>query len=400
MAIYKRIYLTKSSCYLSYITQGIVNNFVPLLFVFLNKNYNLPLTALAGVAVYNFIIQLIADLIFAFFVDKIGYKRIGIIAQSACVVGFVLLAFLPRYMNAIAGIFIASTFYCMGGGLIEIVATPVIVSLPSKHKGFEIGLTHGIYCFGSFLTILISFFYFLNAKIDSWWILSLIFASICALGLLLFIFSNCPSPMSKEEKRAIKEPFYKKKFFYILCLMMILAGASEIGMTQWISTYAEIGLNIQKPYGDLYGAGLFALAMGIARVIFGLISKKVDVRIILVCSGVLAISGYLLASLPNNPVVNLVGAFIVGIGVASFWPGTVTISEKYTPPNSNAYTFLAIFGDIGCGMGAYLVGLIASGLSLKYAILIATICPTIFAICSMWFVFKKRKNVKEECFKQ
>lgn len=80
---YKR---TMIACFVAYCVQAIVNNFVPLLFVTFQNLYDIPLTKITLLITINFLIQLLVDLLSAWFVDKIGY-RISVILAHACAFG-------------------------------------------------------------------------------------------------------------------------------------------------------------------------------------------------------------------------------------------------------------------------------------------------------------------------
>ena len=69
-------------CYVGYIVQAIVNNFVPLLFVMFERTYQIPLSKITLLITLNFCIQLGIDLLSAWFLDRIGYR--GYFAVAYC----------------------------------------------------------------------------------------------------------------------------------------------------------------------------------------------------------------------------------------------------------------------------------------------------------------------------
>ena len=73
---------TMIACFIGYIVQAIVNNFTPLLFLFFQKSYHVPISQITLLVTFNFGVQLLVDLLSVRFVDKIGYRISMIMAQS------------------------------------------------------------------------------------------------------------------------------------------------------------------------------------------------------------------------------------------------------------------------------------------------------------------------------
>ena len=114
------------ACYIGYIVQAIVNNFVPLLFVMFERTYQIPLAKITLLITINFCIQLAVDLLSAWFLDRIGYRAAILLSHIASAAGLVLLTILPDVLpNAFTGLLIAVTVYAIGGGLLEVIVSPV-----------------------------------------------------------------------------------------------------------------------------------------------------------------------------------------------------------------------------------------------------------------------------------
>ena len=129
-----------------YIVQGIVNTFVPLLFVTFQNEFSIPLTKITALITINFLLQLCVDLASAFLVDKIGYRICAVAANTFAAVGLVLLTVLPNvFSDAFIGLLIAVAFYAVGGGLLEVVVSPIVEACPSKHKDKTMSLLHSFY---------------------------------------------------------------------------------------------------------------------------------------------------------------------------------------------------------------------------------------------------------------
>ncbi len=110
---------TITACFVGYIVQAVVNNFVPLLFLTFQRTYAIPLSQITLLVTFNFGVQLLVDLLSVGFVDKIGYRASMVIAHILSAAGLVLLTILPEVLSSpFAGILVAVMVYAIGGGLL------------------------------------------------------------------------------------------------------------------------------------------------------------------------------------------------------------------------------------------------------------------------------------------
>lgn len=322
---------TKAACYLGFITQAIAANFAPLLFLKFHYDYDISLGNIALISTCFFFTQLLVDLFCAKFVDRIGY-RICIVASEVCAAaGLVGLAFLPDILpNPFMGIICGVILYAIGSGLIEVLGSPIVEACPFENKEATMSLLHSFYCWGAVGTILISTFFFLIFGMDSWKWLAVLWALIPTVNI--YNFATCPIKHLVEDGggMGIRELFRKPLFWLAVCLM-ICSGASELAMAQWASAYAEAALGLSKALGDLAGPCMFAVTMGISRVIFGKYGGKMDLMKFMTGSGILCVVCYLLASLSSNPFIGLIGCIACGFSVGIMWPGTISISSERFP---------------------------------------------------------------------
>ena len=135
------------ACYIGYIVQAIVNNFVPLLFVMFERTYQIPLAKITLLITINFCIQLAVDLLSAWFLDRIGYRAAILLSHIASAAGLVLLTILPDVLpDAFTGLLIAVTVYAIGGGLLEVIVSPVMDYCPKQNNEQHMSLLHSFYC--------------------------------------------------------------------------------------------------------------------------------------------------------------------------------------------------------------------------------------------------------------
>lgn len=311
------------ACFVGYIVQAIVNNFVPLLFLTFEKSYHIPLSQITMLITINFGIQLLVDLLSAGFVDRIGYRVSVVLAHVFAAVGLVGLVLLPEIMpNAFAGLLIAVFIYALGSGLIEVLISPIVESCPTDNKEKAMSLLHSFYCWGHVGVVLLSTVFFGIFGIANWKILACIWALIPVINA--FVFAKAPiAPLIEEgESGMTMLDLCKSKVFWVMMLMMLFAGASEQAVSQWASTFAEKGLGVTKTIGDLAGPMTFAILMGSSRAFYGKFGHKIDLDRFMLGSSVLCIFSYLLIAASPIPFLSLVGCGICGLSVGIMWPGT------------------------------------------------------------------------------
>lgn len=325
MTISKNLNYNKTiyACFVGYIVQAVVNNFAPLLFLTFEKNYNIELSKITLLVTINFFIQLVVDLLSAKFVDKIGYRSSVLLAHMFSFLGLILLAVLPDLMsNSFAGLLIAVIVYAVGGGLIEVIISPIMESCPTDNKEKAMSLLHSFYCWGHVGVVLLSTVFFKAFGIENWKILAIIWAVIPLCNMMLFAKSPiAPLIEDGEHSMSFKELF-ANKLFWILLVMMVAAGASEQAVSQWASAFAEQGLGVSKAVGDLAGPMLFAVLMGTSRVFYGKYGDKINLDKFMIISSLLCVASYLAISLFSSPVLSLISCGICGLSVGIMWPGT------------------------------------------------------------------------------
>lgn len=392
---------TLHACYLGYITQAIINNLAPLLFIIFQNKFNFSFEMIGRLILINFGTQLIVDLIAVKYIDKIGYRASAIIAHIFSALGLICLGILPNIIpSPYIGLTISVIIYAVGGGLIEVLVSPIVESLPGDEKASAMSLLHSFYCWGQVSVVLITTIFLKLIGYNRWSILPILWSVIPIYNLLQFIRVPLMPTVSEDQKTPLKELF-TSKVFIIALLLMICAGASELAMSQWASLFAEKGLQVPKVIGDLLGPCLFGIFMGIGRTIYGLYGHKINLKKALLASSALCIICYATAAFVAIPIIALLGCALCGLSVSLMWPGTFSLTSASYPKGGTAmFGILALMGDLGCSIGPWLAGFVSDltqksnnileisaikGLSpeqfgLKSGILIAIIFPLIMFI--------------------
>lgn len=385
---------TMYACFAGYIVQAIVNNFVPLLFLTFESSYNIPLSQITMLITFNFGIQLIVDLLSTKFVDRIGYRVSIVMAHVFAAGGLIGLVVLPDLLpNAFTGLLIAVVIYAIGGGLIEVLISPIMESCPTENKEKAMSLLHSFYCWGHVGVVLLSTLFFKLCGIENWKILALIWAVIPIVNGIVFCKAPIASLIEDGETGMSLRDLCRNQMFWILMLMMVCAGASEQAVSQWASTFAEQGLGVTKTIGDLAGPMAFAILMGSARAFYGKFGEKIDLDKFMMGSSLLCVIAYLCISLSPSPLISLVGCAVCGLSVGIMWPGTFSKASATLKNGGTAmFALLALAGDVGCSGGPTLVGFVTGQMSnnLKLGILAGIVFPILLIVAEI--VLKGRKN--------
>ena len=375
---------TLAACYLGFVTQAIAANFAPLLFLTFQNTYGISLEKIALIPVVFYLTQLLIDLGATKFADKIGYRICVVTSQAVSAAGLVLLAFLPEVLPMpFLGILIAVVFYAIGSGLVEVLVSPIVEACPFENKDGRMSLLHSFYCWGAVGVILGSTLFFAVFGTENWRILTLIWALVPLVNV--FQFLTCPiERLVKDGGSLPLRKLLRLPLLWMMILLMICSGASEATMAQWASAFTESALGVSKTVGDLAGPCLFAVFMGISRMLYGKMSENLNLTKTMLLSGLLCVSCYLLASLSPLPILGLTGCALCGFSVGIMWPGTISLSSQKCPQGGTAmFAFLALAGDFGGTVSPAMVGSFSElvGGNLKTGLLAATIFPILLVVC-------------------
>ncbi len=389
---------TMYACFIGYIVQAVVNNFVPLLFVTLQKEYSIPLSKITLLITVNFLIQLLIDLLSAGFVDRIGYRAAILLAHICSAAGLAALTVLPGVLpDAFLGILIAVVIYAVGGGLIEVLISPIVEACPSDNKEKAMSLLHSFYCWGHVGVVLLSTVFFAVFGTEHWKILALIWAVIPLGNLILFARVPINSLNEEGEQGCGMGNLFRMPVFWRLMIMMLCAGASEQAVSQWASTFAEQGLGVSKVVGDLAGPMAFAFLMGTARLIYGRIGERLELDRFMKYSVLLCIAAYLVIALAPIPILGLIGCAVCGFSVGILWPGTFSkASAAIKNGGTVLFAMLALAGDVGCAGGPTLAGFVSSafGNDLHIGVLSAIVFPAAMLGCLLLEEKRRKASAK------
>ena len=372
---------TMLACYNGYITQAICINLAPLFYVIFQKSYGLSLGQIGILIAFNFLTQLTIDFCASFFSNKLNLRFCAVLAHVMSVVGLIGLSVFPSLLTPYVGLIVAECCLGIGGGFTEVLISPLMEACPTDQKAGNMSFLHSFYCWGQAAVVLLSgiWFYFFEAE-TSWKLLPFFWALIPLFGAIAF--SVVPiyylPEASPEEKKS--GGLFKNPVFWCFILMMFCAGASELTMSQWASSFAESALGVSKTVGDLAGPCLFALMMGVARALYGKFSDRLALEPLMMLGCLLCIASYLIAAFVQIPALAFLGCALCGLSVGIFWPGLLSRATVKIPGAGIAmFALMAVAGDVGCLLGPSAAGAVADlfGGNIRYAFCFAVIFPLI-----------------------
>ena len=378
-----------------YIVQAIVNNFAPLLFLLFRRNWGLSVEQIAFISTMNFAIQLMVDFLSSKFASKIGYRACIVFAHVSAAAGLIGLAVFPGlFSNEYYGLLLAVFFYAIGGGLIEVLVSPIVEACPTGKKEATMSLLHSFYCWGQVGVVALSTLFFALFGIEQWRVMAFLLALIPAVNGVLFCFVPIRTLEDNTNPMPLKKLF-GMPVYWLLLLLMLCSGASELTVSQWASALVEDALGVSKTVGDLAGPMFFAVMMGISRVLYAKLSDQIPLsNMIFICS-VLCVISYLMIGLAPVAIVGLVGFALCGFSVGIMWPGTYSLAAKNLPGGGTGmFAYLALAGDTGCTVGPGLLGVVshAFGDRFQIGILATTVFPVMLVLGILQFVRKKQKK--------
>ena len=375
---------TLIACLSSYVVQAIIVNLAPLLFLTFQKSFGISFSAVSLLITVNFCVQLTVDLICAKYVDKIGHRAAMIFGHTAATIGLICMAVLPSiFPNPYIALVLSTMIYAIGGGIIEVLVSPLVEACPTKNKEGTMSLLHSFYSWGQVMVTILTCLFFAVFGIENWRILTLIWALVPTFLAVIFIKLPLPAITAEGEVGLSLGQLFKKGLFWLLLLLMLCSGASEQGVIQWASVFAEKTLGLSKSVGDLVGPLTFAILMGLCRTLFARYSEKIPLEKFIIFSSFLCVAGYLITVFSNSTILSLLGFALCGFSVGIMWPGTLSVGAAGIRGGGTAmFAMFAVAGDIGCSAGPTIVGFFADifGGDLKVGLLVGTIFPAILIV--------------------
>lgn len=350
---------TKLACYTAYFTMSSIFSLPPLLFATLQDLYGVSYTLLGTLVLTNFCTQLIVDLIFTVFSKYFNVKKVVRVMPLITSAGLLIYAFSPTAFpqNPYAGLLIGTVLFSVSAGLSEVLLSPVIAAIPSDNPQGDMSLLHSLYAFGVFTVVVISTLFLRFFGSENWMYLTVFWAVLPVLASVLFFISPMPDMDVSGSADGAKGTKCRALALAICVGSIFFGSCAENAMSNWVSTYMENALRIDKTVGDILGMAMFAILLGIARISYAKFGKNI-MRVLL--GGMIgAAVCYLVIGFSSNVLLAFAACILTGLFTSMLWPGTLIMMEENLPGlGVAAYALMAASGDLGASVAPQLLGIV------------------------------------------
>lgn len=407
---------TKLACYTAYFTMSSVFSLPPLLFAALQDMYGISYTLLGTLVLVNFCTQMTVDLVFTVFSKHFNVKKVVRAMPLITSAGLLIYALSPTLFpqNVYIGLLIGTVLFSVSAGLSEVLLSPVIAAIPSDNPQKDMSMLHSLYAFGVFAVVVVSTLFLRIFGSENWMYLTLFWAALPVIASVMFMLSPMPEmdvSSSSEGTKGTK----RRTLALAICVGSIFFGScAENVMSNWVSTFMENALQIDKTFGDILGTAMFAILLGIARISYAKFGK--NIMRVLLFGMIGAAVCYLVAGFSSNVVFAFFACILTGLFVSMLWPGTLIMMEENIPGvGVAAYALMAASGDLGASFAPQLLGIVvdkvaasdfaaemsvklnlaAEQIGLKAGMLVTAIFPIIGTVLLIFAIgyFGKRKKI-------
>ena len=366
----QKIKRLKLACYTTNISQSIVANLSPVLFISFHTLYGISYTMLGMLVLINFLTQLITDLVFSFFSHKFNIPFAVKLTPVLTVMGLIIYSLAPVMFpnNVYLGLALGTVVFSASGGVAEVLISPVIVALPAKDPDREMSKLHSVYAWGVVFVILFSTLFIFTAGRTNWQYLALFLSIIPLISAILFFKAEIPKMETPQKLSGVFQQLKSKKLW--LCVFAIFfGGAAECAMAQWCSGYIEVCLGIPKLWGDIFGVALFGAMLGFGRTIYTKYGRNLTKILLLGITS--AAVCYIIAVVSPLPYIGLLACAFTGFCTSMLWPGCLVVASEHYFPKAGVFVFamMAAGGDMGASLGPQLVGTVTDAISQNPAFL-------------------------------
>lgn len=406
---------TRLACYTAYFTMSSIFSVPPLLFVTFREMYAISYTLLGTLVLTNFCTQLLIDLVFTFFSRYFNVKKVVRTMPLITSLGLAVYALVPALFpqHAYVGLLLGTVIFSVSAGLSEVLLSPVIAALPSDNPQRDMSMLHSLYAFGVVFMVAVSTVFLRLSGTEHWMHLILLLALLPVIAAILFMRS--PMPKMDGQGGGQDTPAARRRIFgLMLCTGCIFFGScAENAMSNWISSYMEKALHVDKMLGDVLGMAMFAVLLGMARIGYARFGRSIAKTLLIGMAG--AACCYLVAGLSGSALLAFLACILTGLFTAMLWPGSLIMMEENIPgAGVAAYAMMAAGGDLGASIAPQLMGVIIDGVSasawgaklaatsaltadqigMKAGMLTSAVFPLLGAALLVYMIqyFKKQKN--------
>jgi fucose permease len=283
----------------------------------------------------------------------------------------------PNYAALLAAVFVMG----LGAGILDCVLSPIVSALRPNNRTAALNWLHSFYCVGAIFAVLAG-----TAAVAAgvgWRTLALALIPMPAAVGVAFGFLRVPPLVAAGAPARFRE-LAVRPFFLVAVVAIFLAGATELGMAQWLPVYAEKSLGFSPPAAGL-ALVAFSVAMTLGRMVMGTLGRwYTPYTLMLVgCAGTVAF--FLVGCFAPWPGVAVTGCVVAGFTGSALWPSMLAATaDRYPNGGATMYGVLAALGNAGGVFMPWVVGVLADAATMRLALASAGVCPLLMFGCVLW----------------
>jgi len=167
------------------------------------------------------------------------------------------------------------------------------------------------------------------------------------------------------------------RIFWIYWAVIFFSVAVEWCIGFWGADFLENGVGLERVATSTLMA-VFLGAMTVGRLIGSRLTRRVEAKRLLTYAGGIVMLGFPLFWLAQVPILNIIGLFISGLGIANLYPLTVSITTSVDPERSNTASARS---SMGAGLAVLIMPQILGAIADRVGISGAFGVAAILVVC-------------------
>jgi fucose permease len=300
--------------------------------------------------------------------DRIGAKPFVLLGNAILGASLVVMAATVNYAMLLGAVLLMG----IGGGIIELIVSPVVSVLEPTRRASALNMLHSFYSLGAVLTILIaSLLIYLGI---SWRLTAVAMAALPLAAFVGFTGAKLP-PLVRDQRRTSMKKLILQKFFIISLGAIVLCGASELGMVQWLPAYAQRGLGFSAWFGGI-SLMFFSLGMFAGRWTAGKAGHHLSPFVLETVACTLTAVFIALGAFIPHPTIALLACIFTGFAVSCLWPTMLAIvAGEFPAGGASMFGLISAFGNIGGILMPWIVGIVADRTNLRIGLVFNALAP-------------------------
>ena len=319
--------------------------------------------------------------------DRWGAKLFAVAGLVLVSLGLVVTATATSY----AALLVGASVTGLGAGIIDMVLSPIVSALQPHRRSAALNVLHSFYCVGAVLTTVLGYIA-IRGGIGWRWVclIMTLFPALVALGLMRV---SIPPVVEAGQARQPARTLLRSPYFLIAFLAMFLAGATELGIAQWLPAFAELHLGFEKQTSALT-LSMFLVAMAVGRLWCARLVHRFPVFHLMIAGCIFAVVLYGVGCFATNRYVAITACIGVGLAVSLLWPSMLGVTaDQFPHGGATMFGLMAAAGNASGFAVPWLIGIVAGYSHLGVGLLVGTVCPLILVFLLLWMRGHQPRNV-------